>query len=400
MRHQQHNSGTPTALKELCGQLLEKDPDYRPSARELLQKPYVIHDVTRVGLHKLFTKRSRSLETLASGCSDTDEDGDLGHNKIVARIRNWLGRDSYDAFRPRFHMKSYCEVCAAHCEGSVVCEFTPLRRRHHCRMCGRSVCLEHAVGRRALPQLGYKKPQMLCETCFLLPRDIAARKVKDGRGRPRSAAWQRRSCRRRAHSGRVESFHRVRAERANSARGRAHSVRVERARSPDPDYAERLARSRSTTPTAPGDVSPAPLTVPDAEGRYLPVRKGLLPFRQCFRSHAEDERKSSHKIFEEPEAEKVSVPVGPEQEPARAKDAKRERSHRLFRRLRRDASPPTSEVAKSCHGGEPEKEPSDAQVRSDSASGWCADWVWIMFQELMGIIVLLSDVASAVLGRY
>lgn len=173
-----------------------------------------------------------------------------------------------------------------------------------------------------------------------------------------------------------ESFHRVRAERANSARGRAHSVRVERARSPDPDYAERLARSRSTTPTAPGDVSPAPLTVPRCRGRYLPVRKGLLPFRQCFRSHAEDERKSSDKIFEEPEAEKVSVPVEPKQEPARAKDAKRERSHRLlrgFRRTRRDASPPTSEVAKSCHGGEPEKEPSDAPVRSDSASGHPGD---------------------------
>mmetsp|Transcript_55184 Transcript_55184/g.147282 ORF Transcript_55184/g.147282 Transcript_55184/m.147282 type:complete len:590 (-) Transcript_55184:242-2011(-) len=379
-------AGTPVPLREICDELLQNDPDCRPSASELTGRPLVTDSARTHGCADIldgpnssFTddsfmllsgKRRRDSES-SDDCTQCDVRRKSVRRYIVNRLQTvTMTPVSFQVLRPGFHMKSYCEVCRDESDGTVDCSFTPLKRRHHCRMCGRSVCLEHAVGRRALPQLGYKKPQLLCETCFLLPRDIATRKVKDGRGRPRSAARHRRSCRRRAHSVRVESFHRVRAERAHSVRGRAHSVRVGRARSPDPECAERLARSRSTTPTAPRDVSPAPLTEPRCRGRYLPLRKGLLPFRQCFRSHAEDERKSSDKISEKPEADKV--PVEPEQEPASAKDATRERSHRLLRllrRTRRDASPPTSEVTKFRHGEEPEKEAPDAPVRSDPVSG-------------------------------
>jgi len=79
----------------------------------------------------------------------------------------------FGSCRPEFRNKPYCEVCAE--LSGDVCHgmFSAMKRRHHCRMCGLSVCLEHAVGRRTLPHLGYTKPQILCETCLLLPRHAA-----------------------------------------------------------------------------------------------------------------------------------------------------------------------------------------------------------------------------------
>ena len=150
---------TPTIVTETCGHLLEKDPDMRPHAHEVLQRPTLKDIAATLGL----LVETESFE------SDEEEGGT---DSFLSMVRARIGCTTYSfALRPTLRKMPYCEVCAAYCDVSTYCSFTPLRRRHHCRMCGRSVCLEHAVGHRALPRLGYDKPQLLCETCFLLPDD-------------------------------------------------------------------------------------------------------------------------------------------------------------------------------------------------------------------------------------
>ena len=41
----------------------------------------------------------------------------------------------------------------------------PVRRRHHCRRCGRVVCDECSQSRRLLPHLHASKPQRVCDRC-------------------------------------------------------------------------------------------------------------------------------------------------------------------------------------------------------------------------------------------
>lgn len=42
-----------------------------------------------------------------------------------------------------------------------------MRRRHHCRACGKLFCSEHSSDFIALPYFGYTKPQRVCPTCHL-----------------------------------------------------------------------------------------------------------------------------------------------------------------------------------------------------------------------------------------
>eukprot|EP00732_Lithocolla_globosa_P002674 Lithocolla_globosa_v1_NODE_1843_length_2300_cov_12.534076.p1 type:complete len:502 gc:universal NODE_1843_length_2300_cov_12.534076:1530-25(-) len=43
--------------------------------------------------------------------------------------------------------------------------FTALNRRHHCRQCGEIFCGDCSSKKVALPQLGFDKPQRVCESC-------------------------------------------------------------------------------------------------------------------------------------------------------------------------------------------------------------------------------------------
>lgn len=48
-------------------------------------------------------------------------------------------------------------------------EFTFVRRRHHCRMCGRLFCGDCTQQTFELPpQYGWKGPQRVCESCYLI----------------------------------------------------------------------------------------------------------------------------------------------------------------------------------------------------------------------------------------
>ena len=44
--------------------------------------------------------------------------------------------------------------------------FTMTNRKHHCRYCGILVD-EQCTERRALPQLGYAKPVLVCRSCVV-----------------------------------------------------------------------------------------------------------------------------------------------------------------------------------------------------------------------------------------
>ncbi|CAH0488211.1 unnamed protein product [Peronospora farinosa] len=69
------------------------------------------------------------------------------------------GPRSKTAFPPRWKQSRMCHVCA--------CGFTLVKRRHHCRNCGHSVCYQHSTNRVSLPKFALSEPQRVCDQCFL-----------------------------------------------------------------------------------------------------------------------------------------------------------------------------------------------------------------------------------------
>ncbi|RLN86214.1 hypothetical protein BBJ28_00010850 [Nothophytophthora sp. Chile5] len=63
------------------------------------------------------------------------------------------------AFPPRWKQARMCHVCAS--------GFSLMKRRHHCRNCGQSVCGQHSTNRVALPKFALTEPQRVCDRCFL-----------------------------------------------------------------------------------------------------------------------------------------------------------------------------------------------------------------------------------------
>ena len=75
---------------------------------------------------------------------------------------------SYDSSRINalaLHNASSCRLCLT--------PFTPVKRRHHCRSCGRSVCDGCSPHRRPLPNRGYATPVRHCALCEQAARGIA-----------------------------------------------------------------------------------------------------------------------------------------------------------------------------------------------------------------------------------
>jgi len=57
-----------------------------------------------------------------------------------------------------FAENSSCAVCREN--------FTFLKRRHHCRACGRSLCAAHSSRSTSLPEFGYLSNVRVCDTCY------------------------------------------------------------------------------------------------------------------------------------------------------------------------------------------------------------------------------------------
>ncbi|KAF4318204.1 hypothetical protein BBO99_00007362 [Phytophthora kernoviae] len=69
------------------------------------------------------------------------------------------GPRSKTAFPPRWKQARTCHVCAT--------SFSMMKRRHHCRNCGQSVCSQHSTNRVSLPKFALSEPQRVCDQCFL-----------------------------------------------------------------------------------------------------------------------------------------------------------------------------------------------------------------------------------------
>jgi hypothetical protein len=57
---------------------------------------------------------------------------------------------------------SDCEQCTA-----CASPFTMIRRRHHCRNCGRIFCGRCSSNQLSIPELGYDMKVRVCNLCFL-----------------------------------------------------------------------------------------------------------------------------------------------------------------------------------------------------------------------------------------
>ncbi|ETK96712.1 hypothetical protein F442_00643 [Phytophthora nicotianae P10297] len=89
-----------------------------------------------------------------------NEDVKSSHVNVNMSSRSMgAGPRSKTAFPPRWKQSRMCHVCA--------CGFTLVKRRHHCRNCGQSVCSQHSTNRVSLPKFALSEPQRVCDQCFL-----------------------------------------------------------------------------------------------------------------------------------------------------------------------------------------------------------------------------------------
>ena len=115
-----------------------------------------------------------SQESLAAAVYDSDDSDDVPES--AEAIRQRLGSQ-----RPRWEPDSASNSCAVCGEG-----FGTLRRKHHCRKCGRLVCGECSRGRQIVTEaldgqpasvvLDPTKPVRACNDCIL----HVARRKKSG----------------------------------------------------------------------------------------------------------------------------------------------------------------------------------------------------------------------------
>lgn len=76
-------------------------------------------------------------------------------------------------FPPRWKQAHVCSVCAM--------SFSIVRRRHHCRNCGQSVCGPHSTHRVALLAYGLMDPQRICDKCFFSGRHLVSQEDEPSR---------------------------------------------------------------------------------------------------------------------------------------------------------------------------------------------------------------------------
>ncbi|CAI5721735.1 unnamed protein product [Hyaloperonospora brassicae] len=106
------------------------------------------------------SKRKGPPETtlLSTFLVQDDATATRGTGNISSRSLG-AGPRSKMAFPPRWKQSRMCHVCA--------CGFSLVKRRHHCRNCGQSVCSQHSINRVSLPKFALSEPQRVCDQCFL-----------------------------------------------------------------------------------------------------------------------------------------------------------------------------------------------------------------------------------------
>lgn len=174
-------------LQEVTSRLLDKNVLQRPAISELLATQVVQthaekHGIAEIHHHERSRDQHRfSVPSIPSAIMGDDR-SELGATSgsirspgempdgFFSKVGSMLGiRGVEAADAPRFHRMGACEICVA--QNGNLSSFAVSRRRHHCRSCGRSICRQHAVAKRSLPQFGYTLPVRICEICSLMPSD-------------------------------------------------------------------------------------------------------------------------------------------------------------------------------------------------------------------------------------
>lgn len=159
-------------LKEVCSMLLEKDPSRRLTTDKLLTLKTSLDAIERHGVLEMAPEACSDLPQTATapGTSSAQPlevpDGCCSRLQKMVRLGN-----GESGLGVRFKRYAYCEMCHAQRVEPARSHFGLLFRRHHCRNCGRSVCHNHSLRTRSLPQLGYATPQRICESCSNVPAD-------------------------------------------------------------------------------------------------------------------------------------------------------------------------------------------------------------------------------------
>eukprot|EP00003_Mantamonas_plastica_P006507 TRINITY_DN15316_c0_g1_i1.p1 TRINITY_DN15316_c0_g1~~TRINITY_DN15316_c0_g1_i1.p1 ORF type:complete len:361 (-),score=118.43 TRINITY_DN15316_c0_g1_i1:28-1110(-) len=110
----------------------------------------------------------KSFQVVADSASEKSEwlaafNQVLGEQKKLRETMAFPGGMSEDVGEaPVWVMDDLVKVCQV-CNKA---KFTLVRRRHHCRSCGKVVCDNCSKNRVQLPNLNSEKPQRVCDNCF------------------------------------------------------------------------------------------------------------------------------------------------------------------------------------------------------------------------------------------
>nr|CCA17388.1 conserved hypothetical protein [Albugo laibachii Nc14]CCA24371.1 conserved hypothetical protein [Albugo laibachii Nc14] len=99
-----------------------------------------------------YIRKSHIHSKIQSHLIEDDEDKPGAPQSLVLQLK-------YNQnFPPRWKQSRRCNVCNY--------SFSIMRRRHHCRNCGHSVCNQHSTHRLPLPKFDLMQPHRLCDTCY------------------------------------------------------------------------------------------------------------------------------------------------------------------------------------------------------------------------------------------
>lgn len=89
------------------------------------------------------------------------EGKDVFPARIICGVTDAFSSPKFVLLKPRWMSDNEAHTCH-NCEA----KFTQIRRRHHCRQCGKISCGNCCKDKIALPQLGIEVPERVCSSCF------------------------------------------------------------------------------------------------------------------------------------------------------------------------------------------------------------------------------------------
>lgn len=176
---------TPTVTE----QSLDSSIEYHPTASEVIENDEFTVDPNILAQEALFdnnvyfhideneennleySNRPRSHnenENITQITENFDQYANVGDNNLRQRVSNGTVRHHHvrqevESERPPIWIPDVeapkCMSCGA--------TFTVVKRRHHCRNCGKIFCARCSSNSVPLPKFGHTKPVRVCNKCFM-----------------------------------------------------------------------------------------------------------------------------------------------------------------------------------------------------------------------------------------